>query len=62
MDLRRGGRSGGFLLREDGEAVDGAPVGDEVLHGRDHGEALDLSANAVSGHFGAELGEFPEAV
>jgi hypothetical protein len=50
------GRSGFVLLR------DGATVGDEVLHGNDHGEGLDLAGNAVSGHFGAKVGEFPEAV
>ena len=37
-------------------------VGDEVQHGHDHREGLDLAGNAVSGHFGAEVGDFPEAV
>jgi hypothetical protein len=32
------------------------------LHGHDHGEGLDLSGNAASGHIGAEVGDFPEAV
>jgi hypothetical protein len=31
------------------------------LHGHDHGEGLDLSGNAASGHIGAEVGDFPEA-
>jgi hypothetical protein len=57
IDLRLGGRRGGFLLRGKG-----ATVGDEVLHGHDHGEGFDLAGNAASGHFGAEVGDFPEAV
>ena len=57
IDLRVDRRRGGFLLRGEG-----ATVGEEVLHGRDHGEALDLTGNAAAGHFGAEVGEFPEAV
>ena len=36
-------------------------VGDEVLHGHDHGEGPDLAGDAASGHFGAEVGDFPEA-
>ncbi len=36
--------------------------GDEVLHGDDYGEGLDLSSNAALGHFGGEVGDFPEAV
>ena len=56
IDLR-GERRGGFLLR-----TDGATVGDEVFHGYDHGEGLDLSGNAASGHIWAEVGDFPEAV
>jgi hypothetical protein len=56
IDLRLGGRRGGFLLRRGGETV-----GDEVLHGHDHGEGLDLSGNAATGHIGAEVGDFPEA-
>src|SRR6202012_2018199 len=50
-------RRGGVLLRRGG--VTG---GDEVFHGDDHGEGLDLSVNAASGHFRAEAGDFPEAV
>jgi hypothetical protein len=30
------------------------------LHGDDHGEGLDLAGYAASGHFGAEVGDFPE--
>ena len=41
---------------------DGSTVGDEVFHGHDDGEGLDLAGNAASGHFGAEVGDFPEAV
>jgi hypothetical protein len=56
IDLRLGGRRGGFLLRGNGETV-----GDEVFHRHDHGEGLDLTGNATSGHIGAEVGDFPEA-
>jgi len=31
------------------------------LHGDDHGDGLDLAGDAASGHFGAEVGNFPEA-
>ena len=51
----------GFLFRRGGETVNGGTVGDEVLHGHDHGEGLDLAGNAASGHLGAEIGDFPEA-
>ncbi len=51
------GRRGRFLLRREGVAA-----GDEVFHGDDHGEGLDLTVNAASGHFGAEVRDFPEAV
>jgi DDE family transposase len=40
---------------------DGETVGDEVLHGHDHREGLDLAGNAASSHFGAEVDDFPEA-
>jgi hypothetical protein len=56
MDLRLGGRRGGFLLRGDGETV-----GDEVFHSHDHRDGLDLAGNAASCHFGAEISDFPEA-
>jgi hypothetical protein len=32
-------------------------VGDEVLHGHDHGEGLDLTGNTASGHIGAEVAD-----
>ena len=55
IDLRVDGRRGGFLLRRPGGAVR-----DEVLHGYDHGEGLDLAGDAASGHLGAEVGDFPK--
>ncbi len=30
------------------------------MHGHDHGDGLDLSGNAASCYFGAEVGDFPE--
>ena len=48
---------GGALFR-----LDGAAVGDEVFHGDDDGEGLDLAGDAVSGHFGAEVGNLPETL
>ena len=37
-------------------------VGDEVLHGHDHREGLDLAGDAASGRFRAKVGYFPEAI
>jgi hypothetical protein len=56
IDIRVGGRRGGFLLRGAG-----ATVRDQALDGHDHGERLDLSGNAAAGHFGPQVGDFPEA-
>ena len=42
--------------------MQGATVGDKVFHGHDEEERLDLAGNAAPGHFGAEVGDFPEAV
>jgi len=36
--------------------------GIKPFYGHDHGEGLDLAGNAAAGHFGGELGDFPEAV
>jgi hypothetical protein len=43
----------------DGRRCDGR---DEVFHRHHHRDDRDLSGNAASGHFGAEVGDFPEAV
>ena len=56
IDFRVGGRRGGFFL---GGA--GATIRDQALHGNDHREGLDLAGNAAAGHFGAQVGDFPEA-
>ena len=37
------------------------PRGDQAFDGDDHGEGLDLGGNAVAGHFGVQVGDFPEA-
>jgi hypothetical protein len=57
IDLRGNGWRGGFVLGGRGTAIR-----DEAFDGDDHGERLDLAGNAPAGHFGAEVGDFPEAV
>ena len=37
-----------------------AAVRNEAFDGYDHGKGLDLAGDAASGHFGAEIGQFPE--
>jgi hypothetical protein len=39
-----------------------ATVRDEAFDGHDDRDGLDLTCDAVTGHFGAQFGEFPEAV
>ena len=56
IDLRVNGRRGGFVLRRDSAAIR-----DQAFDGHDHCEGLDLAGNAASGHFGAQVGDFPEA-
>jgi hypothetical protein len=57
IDGRGHGGRGGFVLGGSGTAI-----GDQSFDGDDHGEGLDLSADAAAGYFGAQVGDFPEAV
>jgi hypothetical protein len=64
----RAGRAGGFIdFRGNGWRYglvlggSGTAIRDEAFDGDDHGEGLDLAGNAASGHFGAEVRDFPEA-
>jgi hypothetical protein len=57
IDIGFGERRGGFVL-----GGGGATVRDQAFDGHDHGEGFDLAGNAVACHFGAQFGDFPEAV
>jgi hypothetical protein len=40
----------------------GAAVRDQAFDGHDHGEGFDLAGDAATGHLGAHLRDFPEAI
>ena len=56
IDLRVNGQRGGLVRRRNSAAIR-----DQAFDGHDHCEGLDLAGNAAAGHFGAQVGDFPES-